>query len=346
MTTNNNHPELLDLVHPEQLAKEYGGLAEMPVKAWPPVFPKGKMREDFSGDHITEEELKTELANNSRVMPPPNLAAFAREHCKATNKKGLFPRKTLYIKGRTERRDSFNGTIDNVPASAITTIVNEEARIQTPVKSKELENKPEHLSEKKTQQVLHGNKPRSPEKLPKEPDTVVAPSVALSVAPSVAIPAVTEVKPLGPAPQTTSVNDVKVEIATQPIAAVKEVQAAPGEVKAQSAQSQPAKLVEPMSAAQPEVTVPAAQVQKPNITSAEPEKKSPNSKPEAVVSVSAAPAEVIKRIIPAEANNAEITSGSTVGSAPNNGTTNIAKPHASSAKINGEGKASCQCNVL
>jgi len=111
LTSDNTHPELLELVHPEQLLKEYGGNAVAPRNSWPAYFPPGKIREEFVTDHLTEEEYKKEVKECSRIVPTPELAQFARENSKATNKRGTLPHKTFYFPTRIERRDSFNGIV-------------------------------------------------------------------------------------------------------------------------------------------------------------------------------------------------------------------------------------------
>jgi len=118
MSMSPTHSELTELMHPDQLLKQYGGNCDPPAQPWPPTFPAAPNREDYNAGHINEEELKKELLSNPRIVPPPQLAEFARANCKSSSKKGSFPRKTYYLNGRIERRDSFNGIIEET-ASAI-----------------------------------------------------------------------------------------------------------------------------------------------------------------------------------------------------------------------------------
>eukprot|EP00826_Nyctotherus_ovalis_P041975 TRINITY_DN427_c0_g1_i1.p1 TRINITY_DN427_c0_g1~~TRINITY_DN427_c0_g1_i1.p1 ORF type:complete len:256 (-),score=70.01 TRINITY_DN427_c0_g1_i1:46-813(-) len=110
LTNSATHPELLQLVHPDQLPKEFGGNAELSAEAWPPTFSGGRIRDEFDEEHVTEEELKKRIVENDKVVPPPELAQFAREHCKNRKQKG---KKTYYFKDRIEIRDSFNGIIED-----------------------------------------------------------------------------------------------------------------------------------------------------------------------------------------------------------------------------------------
>ena len=114
LTMGNNHEEILEVVHPNQLLKAYGGNCDLPANVWPPEFPKGVNRDEYKIDHTTDEELKKDLQANPRMMAPPSLAAYARSISKAANKKGVFPRKSYRFKTRIERRDSFNGIIPEV----------------------------------------------------------------------------------------------------------------------------------------------------------------------------------------------------------------------------------------
>jgi len=107
VTSDSYHSELLNLVHPNQLPKEFGGKAELPEQSWPPAF--AVWEGDTSKSHITDEELKKRIIENPKVVPPPELAQFARENCK-DRKKGA--NRVYYFKERIEIRDSFNGIID------------------------------------------------------------------------------------------------------------------------------------------------------------------------------------------------------------------------------------------
>ncbi len=116
MSTSNTHDELKELVLPEQLPEKYGGKSHIPESGWPPYLPDCDCRAEFSTQHLTDEEIKKDLAGNPRMLPPPELAEFARASCKATKKRGAFPHKTYYLKDRIERRDSFNGIVPSDPA--------------------------------------------------------------------------------------------------------------------------------------------------------------------------------------------------------------------------------------
>eukprot|EP00826_Nyctotherus_ovalis_P056289 TRINITY_DN756_c0_g1_i6.p1 TRINITY_DN756_c0_g1~~TRINITY_DN756_c0_g1_i6.p1 ORF type:complete len:350 (-),score=73.29 TRINITY_DN756_c0_g1_i6:163-1212(-) len=130
LTSSPTCPELLELAHKDQLAKEYGGCAELPEKAWPPSFPKGRVRDDES-DYVTEEELKRLVVGNPKVIPPPSLAKFARENAKG-RKRGFIPKKTFYLKTRIERRDSFNGIVDEGKSEVSAKEIKEEpAKVET-----------------------------------------------------------------------------------------------------------------------------------------------------------------------------------------------------------------------
>lgn len=124
LTSSSTCTELLDLVHSDQLAKDYGGTAKLPDKAWPPSFPLGKVRDD-ENDHVAEEEMKRLVAGNPKVVPPPGLAKFARENAKG-KKRGLVPKRTFYLKNRIERRDSFNGIIEEAKSEMSTKETKEE----------------------------------------------------------------------------------------------------------------------------------------------------------------------------------------------------------------------------
>jgi hypothetical protein len=100
---------LQELVHPDQLAKEYGGNAELPEKEWPPIFPKGKVRDEIIKDHMTEEELKEKLKSNSKIVPPSNLAQFTREQAKGKKRVG-FPRKVMEDK----EEKAVNGAVPKI----------------------------------------------------------------------------------------------------------------------------------------------------------------------------------------------------------------------------------------
>ena len=113
-------PELVELIDPSQRLKRHGGLCDLPDRAWPPVFPKWEVKDsDNLENHMTEEEFKEELIKNPIILPPEHLSHFAREHCKATRKKGVFPHKTYIMEDRIERRDSFNGISEVVPIKKV-----------------------------------------------------------------------------------------------------------------------------------------------------------------------------------------------------------------------------------
>ncbi len=124
-----SHPELRNLVSNTQLPAEYGGIAPAPGKAWPPTICPD-CREDLVTQHLGEEEMKNEIKENARVVPPPGLADFARANCKSSVKKGVLPHKTYYLQGRIERRDSFNGVI---PDLALSNDIQSPEKTQDPV---------------------------------------------------------------------------------------------------------------------------------------------------------------------------------------------------------------------
>jgi hypothetical protein len=103
--------ELTELIHANQRFKDYGGNCDKPEKVWPPEYPKAGNRDEYKTDHVPEEDFKKEILENVRIMPTPALASYVRMNNKGSKKKGIFPRKTFYLKGRIERRDSFNGII-------------------------------------------------------------------------------------------------------------------------------------------------------------------------------------------------------------------------------------------
>lgn len=140
LTNSATHPELLQLVHPDQLPKEFGGNAELPTEAWPPSFPQGRVRDEFKEEHVTEEELKKRIVEDDKVVPPPELAQFARENCKNRKQKG---KKTYYFKDRIEIRDSFNG------------IIKDNAVQEKPAKKDEIAEPPKHTDQhpKKEEEV-------------------------------------------------------------------------------------------------------------------------------------------------------------------------------------------------
>eukprot|EP00826_Nyctotherus_ovalis_P018541 TRINITY_DN1555_c0_g1_i7.p2 TRINITY_DN1555_c0_g1~~TRINITY_DN1555_c0_g1_i7.p2 ORF type:complete len:341 (+),score=108.31 TRINITY_DN1555_c0_g1_i7:343-1365(+) len=105
-----NPEELTSLAAPSQLLEEYGGTAKMPERCWPPTFPPG-FREEFATKHYTVEEFKKELVAKTQMMPSPELAQFVRESRKGRGKKGVFPKKSFRLTSKIERRDSFNGII-------------------------------------------------------------------------------------------------------------------------------------------------------------------------------------------------------------------------------------------
>ena len=102
---------LLQWIHPSQLPKAYGGLADFPEQAWPPIFPVGQTRDNYEVDHISEEELKRQLVTQAKLLPPPELGDFVRAHRPPKARKGLFAHRTFYLHDRVERRDSFNAVI-------------------------------------------------------------------------------------------------------------------------------------------------------------------------------------------------------------------------------------------
>ena len=59
--------ELMAMVHPDQLAKQHGGRADLPERCWPPTFPPGKIRDEFNTEHYTEEELKKQVIENQNI---------------------------------------------------------------------------------------------------------------------------------------------------------------------------------------------------------------------------------------------------------------------------------------
>lgn len=105
-----NPEELTSLAAPSQLLEEYGGTAKMPERCWPPTFPPG-FREELTTKHYTVEEFKKELVGKTQMMPSPELAQFVRDSRKGRGKKGVFPKKSFRLTGKIERRDSFNGII-------------------------------------------------------------------------------------------------------------------------------------------------------------------------------------------------------------------------------------------
>jgi hypothetical protein len=130
-----NPKELTSLMMPSQLLKEYGGEADPPATYWPPVFPPN-FREEFETKHIPPEEFKKELIAKAQMMPSPELAQFVRDSRRGKGKKGVFPRKDFNIAGKIQRRDSFNGIIqDDKP-------IQEQKSIETPQLIKEHHSKP------------------------------------------------------------------------------------------------------------------------------------------------------------------------------------------------------------
>lgn len=112
--------ELLEYIHPSQLINTYGGECEPPTEYWPPIFPSAPFRDEFITKHNTEEEFKVELVANPQVVPSPNLAGFARASRHHKSKKGPFPHKTYVTSEGLERRDSFNGIIDDESKTKVT----------------------------------------------------------------------------------------------------------------------------------------------------------------------------------------------------------------------------------
>ncbi len=106
--------ELLSAIHPSQLPREYGGDFDLPKESWPPAFPPQTYRDEYVTMHMSENEFREEAAKKPLVMPSPALAWAARS---GTRKQcGRVDRKTYYLRGgRVERRDSFNGVIEDEP---------------------------------------------------------------------------------------------------------------------------------------------------------------------------------------------------------------------------------------
>ena len=117
LSTSPDPPELQDLVRPNQRLKSFGGTCELPERPWPPVMPEGDNREDYDAEHESEDAFRQRLGTNPKLLPSPDLAAFARANNRGSKKKGNFPHKTYYFPDRIERRDSFNGLIPSAPES-------------------------------------------------------------------------------------------------------------------------------------------------------------------------------------------------------------------------------------
>ncbi len=117
MYSSGKPKELLKWIHPSQLPKEYGGDFETPTKFWPPVFPPQTYRDEYVTMHMTEEQFREEVAKKPLVMPSPATAAVAKNTSKKQT--GRVGHKIYYMQdGKIERRDSFNGIIEDNPSPA------------------------------------------------------------------------------------------------------------------------------------------------------------------------------------------------------------------------------------
>ena len=120
LSCDKNEAEIKKYVHPSQLLKAFGGECESTNVYWPPIFPPGPFRENFTEKHQTVEAFKEELKTSPQLMPSPELAAFARKEGVLRGKKGPFKHKEFIFADGRERRNSFNEIItDNDTNSTI-----------------------------------------------------------------------------------------------------------------------------------------------------------------------------------------------------------------------------------
>lgn len=150
ITPDNNEEQLKKIIMPSQLFKQYGGECDPPNSYWPPTFPDKPNRENFTEQHCTIEEFKAELQKNKVLVPTPNLAEYRRSFNKYQSKGVIEHKEFLLQNNKIQRRDSFNGiindkTTDKIVEKSTEKIVENDS---VKIKEKSVEIVPEKMPEK------------------------------------------------------------------------------------------------------------------------------------------------------------------------------------------------------
>lgn len=76
LSSDNTHPELLNLVHPSQLEERFGGTGKTPTNFWPPFVGATLLREEWkaeeAGHYVADSEYPALLKENPIMDPHPD----------------------------------------------------------------------------------------------------------------------------------------------------------------------------------------------------------------------------------------------------------------------------------